>query len=115
MRVRNLCARAYGRNTCLHLGARAFLFGRYMAFHDYNGNVSRIIQRAEGLMARYKKPVWITEFAINKWARIGTLQPHTSRSIYKVVLAHVSFYLQKSARERGVCIHAALHPRLHIP
>ena len=40
-----------------------------MAFHDYTGNVTRLIKRAEGLYARYKKRVWVTEFAINKWAR----------------------------------------------
>jgi len=27
-------------------------------------------RQAEGLMKRYGKPTWITEFAINKWARV---------------------------------------------
>lgn len=40
----------------------------FMAFHDYQGNVSKLLSRAEGLMRRYGKQVWITEFAINKWA-----------------------------------------------
>ena len=43
---------------------------KYIAFHDYTGDVSRILGRAEGLMQRYGKQVWITEFAINKWARM---------------------------------------------
>ena len=43
---------------------------QYIAFHDYGGNVDHILSRAQGLMARYGKPTWITEFAINKWARI---------------------------------------------
>lgn len=41
----------------------------FIAFHDYQGNVSKIISRAEGLMKRYGKPTWITEFAISKWGR----------------------------------------------
>ena len=40
----------------------------YMAFHDYNGNISQIIGRAEGLQKRYGKQVWLTEFAVNKWS-----------------------------------------------
>ena len=46
------------------------LVGRYMAFHDYQGDVSKILSRAQGLKQRYGKPCWITEFAINKWARM---------------------------------------------
>ena len=42
----------------------------FIAFHDYQGDVSKILSRAEGLLRRYGKPTWITEFAINKWARI---------------------------------------------
>lgn len=42
----------------------------FIAFHDYGGNVSKILSRANGLMKRYGKPTWITEFAINKWARL---------------------------------------------
>lgn len=44
--------------------------GRYIAFHDYQGDVSKILSRAQGLKERYGKPCWITEFAINKWARM---------------------------------------------
>merc|ERR1712046_185444 len=43
----------------------------YIAFHDYGGHVSKLLSRAEGLMKRYGKPTWITELAINKWARIS--------------------------------------------
>lgn len=39
----------------------------YIAFHDYTGDVAEIVSRAEGLMKRYGRPTWITEFAINKW------------------------------------------------
>ena len=42
----------------------------FIAFHDYQGDVSKILSRAEGLLRRYGKPTWITEFAINKWARV---------------------------------------------
>ena len=42
----------------------------YIAFHDYQGDVSKLLSRAEGMMRRYGKPTWITEFAINKWARL---------------------------------------------
>ena len=42
----------------------------YVAFHDYNGDAKRLVGRAEGMAKRYGKPVWITEFGINKWARI---------------------------------------------
>ena len=41
-----------------------------MAFHDYQGDVSKMLSRAQGLKQRYGKPCWITEFAINKWARM---------------------------------------------
>lgn len=41
-----------------------------MAFHDYQGDVSKLLSRAQGLKQRYGKPCWITEFAINKWARM---------------------------------------------
>ena len=41
---------------------------KYIAFHDYQGDVSKILSKAEGLMKRYGKPTWITEFAINTWA-----------------------------------------------
>eukprot|EP00040_Diaphanoeca_grandis_P006807 m.38679 g.38679 ORF g.38679 m.38679 type:complete len:398 (-) comp17987_c0_seq1:241-1434(-) len=43
----------------------------FIAFHDYNGDVFKLQSRANGLMKRYGKPTWLTEFAINKWARIG--------------------------------------------
>ena len=43
---------------------------QFIAFHDYGGNVSKLLSRANGLMQRYGKQTWITEFAINKWARI---------------------------------------------
>ena len=42
----------------------------FIAFHDYQGDVSKILSRAEGLLRRYGKPTWITEFAIQKWARV---------------------------------------------
>ena len=41
----------------------------FIAFHDYQGDVSKILSRAEGLLRRYGKPTWITEFAVQKWAR----------------------------------------------
>ena len=41
----------------------------YIAFHDYQGDPDKILSKAAGLMKRYGKPTWITEFAINKWAR----------------------------------------------
>lgn len=44
---------------------------KYIAFHDYSGDVSQIIRRAEGLQRRYARQVWITEFAIQKWATPG--------------------------------------------
>lgn len=58
----------------------------YMAFHDYNGNVSRIIGRAKGLQKRYGKPVWITEFAINKWAYKGNVNRSLTDAYMKDVL-----------------------------
>ena len=42
----------------------------FIAFHDYQGDVPKILSRAEGLLRRYGKPTWITEFAIQKWARV---------------------------------------------
>ena len=42
---------------------------KYIAFHDYGGSVSKLLSRANGLMKRYGKPTWVTEIAINKWAR----------------------------------------------
>jgi len=41
---------------------------KHVAFHDYVGSAEGIVKRAEGLFERYQRTVWITEFAINKWA-----------------------------------------------
>lgn len=40
----------------------------HIAFHDYGGDPDVIVKRANGLYRRYKRTVWITEFAINKWS-----------------------------------------------
>ena len=39
----------------------------YIAFHDYTGSVDIVRRRIDGLHARYKRQVWITEIAINRW------------------------------------------------
>eukprot|EP01063_Lacrimia_lanifica_P041758 TRINITY_DN9812_c0_g1_i1.p1 TRINITY_DN9812_c0_g1~~TRINITY_DN9812_c0_g1_i1.p1 ORF type:complete len:294 (+),score=86.40 TRINITY_DN9812_c0_g1_i1:74-955(+) len=41
---------------------------KYIAFHDYQGNVTELLGRVDGLYSRYNRPLWLTEFAINKWS-----------------------------------------------
>jgi hypothetical protein len=53
---------------------------RYIAFHDYTGDVQRVIGRAEGLLRRYGRRTWLTEFAINTW---GCTKPGCVGSQYQ--------------------------------
>ena len=43
---------------------------KYISFHDYGGSVRKLLSRADGLMKRYGKPTWLTEFTISKWVRV---------------------------------------------
>jgi hypothetical protein len=41
---------------------------KYIAYHDYSGDVDKVIGRARGLQRRYGgRQVWLTEVAINEW------------------------------------------------
>ncbi len=44
---------------------------KYIAYHDYNGNVTRLLNRVRGLRHRYGVRVWLTEFAYGKWSAKG--------------------------------------------
>jgi hypothetical protein len=87
----------------------------FIAFHDYQGDPLKIISKAEGLMKRYGKPTWITEFAINKWARVQhggcdncnitrPMQDAYMREVLKVLDASpaVARYAWYSARDMPV-------------
>lgn len=51
--------------NCTHVvsGCNTSLI-KYIGFHDYEGNVSKIMRRVNGMYARYGRKVWITEFAV---------------------------------------------------
>ena len=37
---------------------------KYIAFHDYEGSLSTLSRRIDGLFSRYGRKIWLTEFAI---------------------------------------------------
>ena len=41
----------------------------YIAMHDYHGNATAMIQRITAAAARYRRKVWLTEFAILDWGK----------------------------------------------
>jgi hypothetical protein len=40
---------------------------KYIAMHDYWGNVSKLERRLSGAVHKYGRKVWLTEFAITDW------------------------------------------------
>lgn len=44
---------------------------KYIAFHDYNGDVKRLEGRIAGVVQRYGRKVWLTEVAVGKWNATG--------------------------------------------
>lgn len=40
---------------------------KYIAMHDYHGNLTRLKSQISGAAKRYGRKVWLTEFAITKW------------------------------------------------
>jgi len=44
---------------------------KYIALHDYTGDVTRMMKRMEGAHSYYKRQIWLTEFAIGKWSEKG--------------------------------------------
>merc|ERR1712098_359305 len=43
-------------------------FIKYVALHDYTGNVTKLVSKVEGATNRYKRKILLTEWAMNKWA-----------------------------------------------
>lgn len=37
---------------------------KYVAFHDYHGTAERILSKADGVLRRYGRRSWVTEFAV---------------------------------------------------
>jgi len=64
---------------------------KYIAMHDYHGNVTGLKRRIEGAFNRYGgRKIWLTEFAITKWG-----QP-PSRAEQDAYMAEVLPYLDSS-------------------
>jgi len=40
---------------------------KYVAFHDYQGDSEKLMRRMEGGFKKYKRPIWLTEFAMMNW------------------------------------------------
>jgi hypothetical protein len=40
---------------------------KYIAMHDYHGNLTRLKRQISGAAKRYGRKVWLTEFAITHW------------------------------------------------
>jgi len=54
--------------NCTHVVAECDpLLIKYIAMHDYQGNVTKLQRRITGAAKRYQRPIWLTEFAITKW------------------------------------------------
>jgi len=45
---------------------------KYIAMHDYHGNVTGLKRRVEGAVKLYGRKVWLTEFAHNRWGQPPT-------------------------------------------
>lgn len=56
---------------------------KYIAMHDYHGDISSLMQRIQGARARYGRKIWITELAILKFG-----QP-PSRSVMNAFMKEV--------------------------
>jgi hypothetical protein len=40
---------------------------KYVAFHDYQGDADKLMNRMEGGFKKYKRPIWLTEFGVMNW------------------------------------------------
>lgn len=64
---------------------------KYIAMHDYHGNVTGLKRRIEGAFKRYgERKIWLTEVAITKWG-----QP-PSRAAQDAYMAELLPYLDSS-------------------
>lgn len=56
---------------------------KYIAMHDYHGDVAQLQRRVSGAAALYGRKVWITEIAITKW---GTPPSREAQNAFMEVL-----------------------------